>query len=455
MSAKITSGRSVRVPAGRVSRMARLGTLASGIMGSVAYNGARELTRGRRPELRDLIITPANLHRVTNELARMRGAAMKIGQLISMDAGEVLPPELAEILGRLRADANFMPPKQLKQRLDANWRNGWLKDFETFDVRPIAAASIGQVHRAKLRDGRDLAVKVQYPGVARSIDSDVSNVGALLKLSGLLPAGFDAAPYLDEARRQLHEETDYLREGRHLAQFNARLSGSADFEIPVFHEDWSTEAILAMSFAEGEAIESLAVASQDKRDRAAAQLIELTLRELFEFNEIQSDPNFANYLYNPDSGRIVLLDFGATRSLEPALVQLYRRLMAAGLAGDWEALAATAAEIGFVTPETRPDHRSRIIGMIELVFAALHDAPVYDFADTALSRRMQAEGMALAEEGFIPPPVPMDVLYLQRKFGGLFLLASRLRAKVALRDLLERYLAPDDCDAPPEALAAG
>ncbi|NKX42483.1 AarF/ABC1/UbiB kinase family protein, partial [Rhodobacteraceae bacterium R_SAG2] len=104
----------------------------------------------------------------------MRGAAMKLGQLLSMDAGDILPQEFAVILSRLRAEADFMPPRQLKQVLDQNWGEGWQKQFRRFDVRPIAAASIGQVHRAILPDGRDVAVKVQYPGIAQSIDSDLS-----------------------------------------------------------------------------------------------------------------------------------------------------------------------------------------------------------------------------------------------------------------------------------------
>ena len=455
MADRPTSGRPVPVPSGGALRLARLGSLATGVFGSVAFNGAREVARGRRPGLRDLVMTPANLHRVTNELAQMRGAAMKIGQLISMDAGEVLPTELAEILGRLRSDAHFMPPRQLKEVLNANWSKDWLREFERFDVRPIAAASIGQVHRAKLRDGRELAIKVQYPGVARSIGSDVANVGALLRLSGLLPQGFDPAPYLDEARAQLAEETDYLREGRHLEGFRARLADAPEFEVPAFHEDWSTGEVLAMSFAEGRPIEEAAGESQEARNRIASLLIDLSLRELFIFGEVQSDPNFANYLDQRGTGRIVLLDFGATRVIEPGLAALYRQLLAAGLQGDRDAMHDAATGIGFLSPAIAPRHRARIEGMMEMAFAAIRETEVWDFADLTLSRRMQAEGLALAEDGFVPPPVPMDVLYLQRKFGGLFLLASRLGARLPLRELLAPYLQGGGCDPSSARLAAG
>lgn len=432
------TARPVRVPSGRFTRSARLAALAGGIAGAAALRGARGAVGGNRPEWRDLLITPANLQRLTGELAHMRGAAMKVGQLLSMDAGEVLPPELSGILSRLRDDAHFMPPRQLKQVLNANWGASWLQAVDSFDVRPVAAASIGQVHRLRLRDGRDLAVKVQYPGIARSIDSDVANVGTLVRLSGLLPGDFDLAPYLEEARALLHEETDYLREGRNLQGFKARLADDDRFVLPDYHVDWSTGQVLAMSFMQGDPIETVETLDAPARDRIATDLVDLMLRELFEFGEMQSDPNFANFRFDPESRRIVLLDFGATRRFDTKLVGQYRDLLSAGMAGDGTALQRAATSIGFLQPDGNRAHQRRLIDMIETVFAAIRAAPNFDFADTDLSRRLQAEGMALAGDGFVPPPLPMDVLYLQRKFGGLFLLANRLKARVPVAALIDK-----------------
>ena len=201
--------RPISVPARRFERLGKLGSLSAGIASSMALNSVKQLGQGKRPSLRNLLLTQSNVQRVSDQLAQMRGAAMKIGQLMSMDAGDVLPPELSQILMRLRDNANPMPPAQLKRVLNAEWPVQWLRSFDKFDVRPIAAASIGQVHRGQLKDGRDLAIKVQYPGVAKSIDSDVANFGILMRMSGLLPKGFKLAPYLEEGRKQLHAETNY------------------------------------------------------------------------------------------------------------------------------------------------------------------------------------------------------------------------------------------------------
>ena len=436
--------RSISVPARRIERLGKLGSLTAGVASSMALNGVKQLAQGKRPSLRNLLLTPSNVKRVSDQLAQMRGAAMKIGQLMSMDAGDVLPPELSQILVRLRDNAHPMPPAQLKRVLNAEWPAQWLRSFHKFDVQPIAAASIGQVHRGQLTDGRDLAIKVQYPGVAKSIDSDVANVGVLMRMSGLLPKGFELASYLEEGRKQLHEETNYNREATQLKRFGDLLADKTQFVVPEIHGDWSTANILTMTYVAGVPIESVAEETQEIRDQVAKDLIDLTIHELFSFGVMQTDPNFANYLYQPDNQRIALLDFGATHKISPPLVQIYHQLMLAGLSGDDVALEETIKGIGFIDENTKDSQRKQIVHMVKLVFDTLQNNRYLDFADTKLATHLQDSAMALAKDGFLPPPLPIDVLLLQRKFGGMFLLAAKLAARVDVVSLLADHLVHRD-----------
>ena len=438
MTGASSKGRPVSVPATRARRLAGLGGMASGIAGNMAAEGIRQLASGQRPDLRDLLLTPRNASRIADQLARMRGAAMKVGQLVSMDAGEILPPELAQIMSRLRADADYMPPKQLKQVLNANWGDDWLKQFRKFDVRPIAAASIGQVHRAQTRDGRDLAIKVQYPGVARSIDSDVQNVATLIRMSGLLPKGLNIDPLLEEAKAQLRDEADYLRERDQILQFQSLLKGVEGFVLPQPHDDLTTPHILAMTYLPGQPIETLESATQETRDSVAARLMDLMFREVFQFGAIQSDPNFANYRYDAEADQIVLLDFGAARPVPAGVADDYATLFKT--ARDGGDLREIAIALGFFAAETLPRHQKMVLDMLDIVFGPLKNGGTFDFGNREIARQLNDAGMAMAEErDFVHVP-PIETLFLQRKFGGLYLLCSRLRARVDIGSMIDTYL---------------
>lgn len=434
------SKRGARIPAGRAERFMRFGGLGAGVAGAMLAHGARALAAGERPTLRSLLLTPSNARRAADELARLRGAAMKAGQLLSMDAGDLIPPELAEIFARLRAMAEPMPGGELRLTLERNWGRDWLKRFERFDVKPVAAASIGQVHRARTADGRDLAVKVQYPGVARSIDSDIDNLASLLSLSGLVPEGLDIAPILEDAKRQLRDEADYAREGAMLARYGALLDGETDFLVPALHADLTTAGVLAMDYAPGSAIETMTDAPQETRDRIMALLIGLTLRELFGFRLMQTDPNFANYRYQAESGRLVLLDFGATREFAPDFAAKYRVLMKAGLDRDGAAIRAAALDIGLFDSPTMERQEARLTAMFDMALEPLRRREPFDFGASGLSARLRDEGIAFNRERELKRLPPTDALFIHRKIAGMYLLATRLKSRVPIRALVEAWL---------------
>jgi predicted unusual protein kinase regulating ubiquinone biosynthesis (AarF/ABC1/UbiB family) len=427
------------VPAGRVPRFLRMSGIAAGIAGGVATGGLRNLARGQRQDIAALVLTTANARRLTDGLAQMRGAALKLGQMLSMDTGLVLSPQLTAILARLRDDAIPMPPKQLQSVLNAAWGAQWRQDFARFDVRPFAAASIGQVHRAITKDGRDLAIKVQYPGVRASIDSDIDNIAALLRLPGLVPRGMDLGSLFHAAKAQLHDEADYRQEAAHLRNFATLLAGSEDFIVPQVQDDFCTDTVLAMTFMPSDPVDILCDAPQDRRDQAARALIDLVLRELFRFGAMQTDPNLANYRIDRATGRIVLLDFGAVRMVDAARQAQFAALLRAGLAGDADMIRDAMTQIGYFSAATAPHHQALIQEMFVTAIAPLRQDTLFDFATTDLLERLRDMGLAIGNDRELMHVPPADTLFLHRKIGGMYLLAARLGARVNLRALVDPY----------------
>ena len=438
MSDDDRTGRSV--PRGRLSRFGHFGRLAGGVAGGMMAEGARRLAAGERPRMGDLVLTPANARRVADRLSHLRGAAMKLGQMISLDAGDLLPPELSTILATLRDQAYRMPPAQLDAVLKGEWGPDWRRRFRRFDAGPIAAASIGQVHRAELPDGRLLAIKVQYPGVRESIASDVDNVATLLRLSNLLPPSLDLAPLLAEAKRQLAEEADYLREGEQMGAYRERLVDDPRYVVPRLHDALTTARVLAMDFVEGRPIETLEESPQPVRDAAMTALIELALRELFDFSVMQTDPNFANYRWQSETGTLVLLDFGATRAIPSSTVASYRALIEAGLARDRDAIRRIAVETGFLGAEAVHAHRSAIDRIIAAIDETMARPGPFDFGDRALVPVVRAETSGLIADRATWHVPDVETLFVQRKVSGTALLAARLHARVDVTGLARRAI---------------
>ncbi len=431
------------VPSGRLARLGGFGRLAGGVAGGMLAEGARRLAAGERPRMSDLVMTPANAARVADRLSHLRGAAMKLGQMISMDAGDMLPAELATILARLRNQAYRMPPAQLDRVLRQEWGADWRRRFRHFDAAPIAAASIGQVHRATLPDGRVLAVKVQYPGVADSIDADVDNVATLLRVSNLLPDSVDIRPLLAEAKRQLAEEADYLREGEQMRRYRDRLSGDARYIVPAPEPALTTRRVLAMDFVEGRPIEALAEADQPARDAAMTALVTLVLRELFDFGVMQTDPNFANYRWQPDTGALVLLDFGAARDVAADTSAAYRRLIEAGLARDRDRIRDVAVETGFLGAAAAAAHRPAVDRMIAAIDDALNRPGPFDFGDRAFVPVLREEAKPMIADRATWHVPHVETLFVQRKVSGTALLAARLKARVDVRGLAAAAIGRD------------
>lgn len=414
--------------------------MAGGVAGGMLAEGSRQLRQGKRPRARDMLLTPSNARRVADQLATMRGAAMKVGQMLSMDTGDFLPRELADILARLRDDARYMPAKQLCAVMESVYGDDWESLFYGFDTQPIAAASIGQVHKTLSPDGREIALKIQYPGVAQSIDSDVNNITSLLRLSGLLPEGVDIQPLLDDAKAQLREEADYLLEAQHLEAFGALLADDTRFIVPTLLPELTHRNVLAMTYVAAEPIDVVAELPQGERDAVMSALIELVLRELFDLRLMQTDPNFANYRYRRGDGRIVLLDFGATRKYTAGFANGFKRLAKAVIAGHPQRMIKAADALGYAVGEEGSRYRELMLEAITLALQPLCVDEDYDFARSTIAQDFAELGEEMMSYRDAVRPPPIEVLFFQRKLGGMFLLATRLKARVNVHRLIEPFL---------------
>lgn len=435
MSAKERS-----LPTHRISRFSKFASLATRVAGNVIAEGTKQIAKGNKPKAKDLLLTPQNIARLTDQLAHLRGAAMKLGQMLSMDAGDVLEPELADILSRLRSNADPMPAKQLNGVMESSLGTSWKAEFLSFNFKPIASASIGQVHQAYSDAGDNLAVKVQYPGIRKSIDSDVNNVGTLLKVVGLIPESVDYKGLLEEAKKQLHDEADYTREAQFAIRYHDALKEHPHFVVPKIHTESCSDSVLAMEFIDGVPIEHIEHYDQSTRDFVMHNLLELLFRELFEFKMVQTDPNFANYLYIESTRQIGLLDFGATREYSERFSAGYRQAFASVVNNDEQGLNDALEQIGFFSQTILPDQRQAILDLVKMACEPMLVDEPYDFKASGLAQKLREAGTILSMEQEYWHTPPADALFLHRKIGGMYLLAARIGAKVNIRQLVQPYL---------------
>jgi predicted unusual protein kinase regulating ubiquinone biosynthesis (AarF/ABC1/UbiB family) len=426
------------VPQSRLGRLARIGVAAGELAMGAAAEGIRRLAHGKPVDVATLL-TAKNAEKLATRLARLRGAAMKVGQLVSLQGEDFLPPDFAKALETLRSQAAPMPPEQIRRVLGREYGKGWEQRFIRFDWEPVAAASIGQVHRATAADGRDLALKIQYPGVARAISSDVENVAVLLRLVNVLPLDIDVRGMVAEAKAQLTQEADYESEGRFLERYAKLVADEPKFAVPRVHWDLTTQRVMAMDYMAGEPLESLREDPAPLRDAVGTLLERLLFRELFEFRVMQTDPNFANYLYQRSTGRVVLLDFGSTRRFDAAFVERFARITHAVIDDDRDRVAREAVRIGYANAEDPPERVQAAVDVIYLVCEPLRHKGRYDFPASDLPLRVKQLGYDMGMRGLIRAPPP-DTIFLHRKLVGSFLLLARLGARVDARSLVLRAL---------------
>ena len=429
------------VPASRMGRMLRFGMLSGELALSTAMGAARQLSSGKRPDLAAAVLTPGNADLLARRLASLRGPAMKVGQILSLQADDLIPEEFRNALAMLRSQGYSMPDTQLRRVLGREYGKGWQERFEHFDFEPVAAASIGQLHRARKHGGRELALKIQYPGVARSVDSDVDNLAVLLRRLDFLPTKFDVPALATEAKRQLKLETDYEAEARHLERYRRFVADMPDVVVPRVDRTLTTRHVLAMDWIEGDPLEVLAseAVPQARRNAVARTLQELMFRELFEFRFVQTDPNIANYLYLPATHQVALLDLGSVGEYSAEFVDGYRRACRGVVEDDPATLRQAVFDLGYAHPDDPEPMQRNAIEIIQLVCEPFAHRGTYDFAASSLVARARDRGLKAAFGHGLRSPPP-ETMFLHRKLVGTFMICAKLHAHINVHALIKRFL---------------
>ena len=383
------------------------------------------------------MLSEGNINRLVAKLSRMRGAALKLGQIMSFQDSKLLPPTINTVLQRVQDSADYMPPSQRDKVLVQNLGSDWREKFSDFEERPFAAASIGQVHKATLAsNGKDVAVKVQYPGVRNSIDSDLNNLSLLLTASKLLPKGLYLDKTIANARVELGWECDYEREANACMRFAELVSDEPEtFTVPNVYKEASGPGVLTAEFLHGTAVTKMKDLTQDDRNWVGTQILRLCLRELMEWRFMQTDPNWTNFLYNRDSKKLELLDFGASREFPNEFVEPYVKLLIAASKGDRQSCKDLSVELGYLTGhESNAMFEAHVDSILTLSEPFTDSAPeVYDFDGQTITDRVKANIGLMLRERLAPPPE--ETYSLHRKLSGAFLLCARLRSQVRARDM--------------------
>src|SRR5438477_4462066 len=316
-----------------------MGLMGAGVVSRNALAGIRKIgaSEERRREI-DRTTHESNAIRIFDSMTQMKGAFMKLGQMLSLQA-QTLPEPYLRRLAALQWEAPPMHATLMRMQFRNEMGKSPEEVFDGFEREPFAAASLGQVHKARLKSGEAVAVKIQYPGIDRSIDSDFSNLKAMLSTIRLNREQYgEVWSAVEEVRLHFHREVDYVQEADTIDEFRRLLRDRGDVRIPRVYRDFSTARVLTMEFIEGKHLRDYlrGKPSQEERDATGARLLDLFFRQAFDFGLLHADPHPGNYLFL-ESGGIGLLDFGCSKKFDHAFIDEHKKLFRIPL-GDVDAL---------------------------------------------------------------------------------------------------------------------
>jgi predicted unusual protein kinase regulating ubiquinone biosynthesis (AarF/ABC1/UbiB family) len=439
-----------KIPKGRVRRSAKLGTALGGQ--ATKYAGTKAASIARSEEGAQEKLEARHLEtamKMVSVLGEMKGAAMKMGQLASFIDTEFLPPEYAEIyhdqLAKLRTSAPPMPWEKVKGVLEAEYRDERLDEiYSEIEEEAFAAASIGQVHRAKLIDGRDVAVKIQYPGVAEALEADLANAGMLVRLAKALAPGLDAKAVAEELRERVLEELDYEYEAQNQRSFARGYRGHPFIYVPDVLTRLSHRRVLVTELVEGRGFEEVKQLGHEERSRFGEIVFRFCFGSIYHLLHFNADAHPGNYILM-DDGRVAFLDFGMTKKLDPEQVELEQIAVDAASRRDSDALRQALHDLGFIKKPSKTD-ADRLMEHVMLIGGWYLEDKEYTVSKRRVMKVIEATSVPRSEYYVLMrrESLPADELMGRRMETGVLAVLAQLGATRNWHRIMREWVYADE-----------
>ena len=377
---------------------------------------------------------------LSKELGQLKGSLMKAGQMLSVYGEHFLPPEVNLVLKTLQSDSPPVEWEEMKKILN---RQLGKERMALLEVEPVAigAASLGQVHRARIKaTGEEIVLKIQYPGVDKAIDGDIKALKRLLSLTEWLPKVPATDEIFDEVKLMLKQELDYELELKQLTFFHETLKEDERYVVPRPYPEFCAKRVLAMSYEEGVPVDSENVISlsQERRNALAEAALDLYFRELFVFRRVQTDPHFGNYrvrLRGRGKDQLLLFDYGAVRELEPEFMDRYQVMLSGLFWDNRPEFERGAYGLGVMAEDDPAELKELFYQLCAAIVEPFEEEAPYDWKKNDLPQRVTRITWDIVKRFPLRAP-PGEVIFLDRKMGGMFTFMAVLGAQINARKLL-------------------
>ncbi|MFN8847058.1 MAG: ABC1 kinase family protein [Bdellovibrionales bacterium] len=424
----------------RTMSLAKLSTQMTAGLATQKLTGLMKSEDDKEKGFQNFILKQAT--QFSQEIGELKGSLMKAGQMLSVYGEYFFPPEVNAVLKTLQNESPSLHWPEMLKILRNEWTAEQLNQFE-IETEALASASMGQVHRARLKSTNEtVVIKIQYPGVETAIESDLKALKKFLSLVEILPKDLSLDPIMKELKEMLTQEMDYHREVELMETYRQHLGEDPRYVIPKIFKAFCTKKIIVQSFERGLKGDDPIVQSlpQDRRNRLASNFLDLYFKELFEWHLIQTDPHLGNYRLRMDprgQDQIVLFDFGATKKFDPQFMANYSKMIQGAIEKS-PLFVEASFKLGFI----RPDDDPKLIQIFkDFCYQTVEPfgPGAYDWKKTDLPKRITQLGISIAKEFPLRTP-PREIVFLDRKTAGVFIFLSVLGAHFEAGPLIKKYL---------------